>query len=175
MRAWRLAFATPGIALLGFGLFRLLTEIPFLNLVVLALWLIAAVLIHDGVLSPLVLAFGTVLAHLPPSARRYVQTALVVAVPVTVIAIPLIARRNSQPRSKALLQQNYAAHLGIVVSLIAGVSVLAYALHVVRERRSANGPALPAGGEQRLQRDRKDQLPAERESPPPVGEQRSTE
>ncbi|HJQ43578.1 MAG TPA: hypothetical protein VJ831_10870 [Jatrophihabitantaceae bacterium] len=175
MRAWRWAFATPGIGLLGFGLFRLVTQIPVRNLAVLILWLIAAVLIHDGVLSPLILAIGRTVAHLPARVRRYVQVAFVAAAPVTVIAMPLIFRRGSQPASKALLRQNYAAHLGVLVSVIAGTSLLAYALRVARDYRSPSGPLLPAGGEQRLQDHGEGELPAEREPTPPTGKQGSTE
>jgi hypothetical protein len=175
MRGWRLAFATPGLGLLGFGFYRLLTEIPFTDLAVLAVWLIGAVLIHDGVLSPLVLAVGRTLARLPARARQYVQAALIASAPVTVIAIPLIYRRGSEPDSKALLQQNYAAHLGLLVTVVAGVSLLLYALRVARDYRAPTGTVLPAGGEQRLQHDRENNLTAERESPPSAGEQRSTE
>ena len=175
MRAWRWAFASPGVVLLGFGLFRLVTEIPFRNLAVLVLWLLAAVLIHDGVLAPLVLAVGRALAVLPARLRRYVQAALIAAVPVTVIAIPLIYLRGSQPASKSLLRQNYGAHLGLLISMIAGASLVAYGLRVVRDHWSPRGPLLPAGGEQRLQQDREGDLATEREPAPPVGEQRSPE
>lgn len=174
MRVWRLTFAAPGVALLGFGIFRLVTEIPFGNLAMLALWLIAAVLIHDGVLSPLVLAVGRTLAHFPPRVRRYLHGALITSALVTVIAVPLIYRRGSQPASKALLQQNYAAHLGLLVSVIVGASLLAYALRVARDYTSPGEPALPAGGEQRLQHDGEDDLTAQRTPMPPSGEQRGT-
>jgi hypothetical protein len=175
MRAWRFAFAIPGVALIGFGLFRLATEIPFRNLAVLLLWLIAAVLIHDGVLAPLVLTVARALAQIPPRVRRYLQAAVIASALVTVIAVPLIYRRGSQPDSKALLQQNYAAHLGVLVTAIAGVSLLGYALRVARDHRGSSGPVLPAGGEQRLQHDGEDDLPAERDPTPPAGEQRVTE
>jgi hypothetical protein len=175
MRAWRLAFATPGIGLLGFGFYRLVTEVSFAHLAVLVAWLIGAVLIHDGVLSPLVLAVGRTLAHLPPRVRRHVQWALITSAAVTVIAIPLIYRRGSQPASKALLQQNYAAHLGLLIAAVAGVSLLAYAVRVARDHRAPSGSVLPAGGEQRLQHDGEGDLAAEREPTPPAGEQRRTE
>lgn len=175
MRAWRFGFAIPGLALIGFGLFRLVTEIPLRNLAVLIAWLIGAVLIHDGVLAPLVLTVARALAHIPQRVRRYLQAAVIASALVTVVAIPLIYRRGSQPDSKALLQQNYAAHLGVLVSAIAGVSLLGYALRVARDYRCADEQVLPAGGEQRLQHDGEDDLPAEREPTPPDGEQRGTE
>ena len=70
---------------------------------------------------------------------------------VTVIAIPLILRRDSQPRSKAILQQNYAGSLTILLAIIAAASLVAYAVHVAQDQRlkSHGGdgaePTLPSG------------------------------
>jgi hypothetical protein len=175
MRAWRLAFGTSGLGLLGFGLYRLATEVPIADLAVLVGWLIGAVLIHDGVLSPIVLAVGRALAHLPPRGRRYVQWALITSAVVTVIAVPLIYRRGSQPASKALLQKNYAAHLALLVAMIAGVSLLAYAVQVARDYRASSAGVLPASGEQGLQHNGEGDLAAEREASRPSGEQGSAE
>ena len=175
MRAWRLAFAIPGVALLGFGIFRLVTEIPFGNLAMLALWLSAAVLIHDGLLSPLVVGAGRALQRVPARVRGYLQGSLIASAVVTVIALPLIYRRGSQPESKALLRQDYAAHLGLLVSVIVGVCLLGYAVRVARDYRPAARRELPAGREQRLQHDGEDDLAGERPLPPPAREQRGTE
>ena len=58
MRRWRIVLGVAGIALGLFGIGRLVTQIPMASLVGLGLWLIAALVIHDGILSPLVLAIG---------------------------------------------------------------------------------------------------------------------
>jgi len=121
VRRRRIALGVAGVLVGAFGIFRLLTEIPFVNLVVLAGWLIGAVVIHDGVLSPLVLGVGVLVSRIPPRARRYVQFGLVVAGLVTVIAVPLIARRHSQPTVKAILLRNYAGGLTLLLGVIAAV------------------------------------------------------
>lgn len=140
MRRWRIAFATAGIGLGLFGVFRLLTEIPITSVLLLGGWMIAAVVIHDGVLSPLVVGVGALVGRVPPRARRYLQAALIVAGCVTVIALPLIARRGSQPSVKAILQRNYAGNLTIIVAIVAALSLVLYAVHVAhdvtRARRS---------------------------------------
>jgi hypothetical protein len=139
----RLALGAAGVLLGMFGLFRLVTQIPGSDLVVLALWLIGAVLIHDGILSPIVVGIGwTVTRIAPPRARRYLQAAIVAAAMVTVIAIPMIYRRDSQPRSKAILQQNYGGNLTLLLAIIAGASLLLYAVRVARDHASAT-PADP--------------------------------
>ena len=55
MQAWRLVLAVLGIAGLVYGVARLLTEIPVPSLVALAIWLVGAVVVHEGLLSPAVL------------------------------------------------------------------------------------------------------------------------
>jgi hypothetical protein len=50
VRAWRISLATCGVLLGLYGAFRLLTNVGFVELLVLAAWLIGAVVIHDGLL-----------------------------------------------------------------------------------------------------------------------------
>ena len=108
MKAWRIIFAVSGILLLLFGAFRFLTEISWHNLFVLALWMIGAIVVHDGLLSPVVVGVGFVLRrYVPDRARRYLQMGLIMAGLVTVIALPMIYLRGSQPAVKALLLRNY--------------------------------------------------------------------
>jgi cobalamin biosynthesis protein CobD/CbiB len=119
-----------------FGAFRLLTQVPFGNLVILLAWLIGVVLVHDGVLSPPVVAVGWVVARLvPPRARRYLQVAMIVGAPITLIAIPLILRRGSQPPSKALLLRNYGMNLTVLLAIVATLSLAAYAVRVASDLR----------------------------------------
>ncbi len=140
MRAWRILLMTSGVLLGLFGVLRLLTHIPFGNLVVLAVWLIAAVLIQDGLLSPVVIAVGWVLARaITPRARRYVQGAFVAGGLIVVVAIPMIVRAGKQPDSKALLRQNFGGNLTILLGLVAAVSLALYAVRVARDRATDPG------------------------------------
>jgi hypothetical protein len=131
----RLTIGAAGVLLGLFGLFRLLTQIPAGDLVMLFVWLVGALVIHDGILSPAVVAVGAAVAQLPVRARRYLQGALVSGALVTVIALPLIHRENTQPGVKALLRQDYAAHLGLLLGLIGAGALALYALRVVRDRQ----------------------------------------
>jgi hypothetical protein len=133
VKAWRISLATCGLLLGLYGAFRLLTNVGFVELLVLAAWLIGAVVIHDGLLSPAVLAVGWFLARrVPPRARRYLQGFLVVGGLLTVVAIPLMLRRDTQPVSKAMLQQSYGGNLSILLALAAALSLLLYAVRVAR-------------------------------------------
>jgi hypothetical protein len=127
----RLVIGTAGVLLGLFGVLRLLTEIPLGDLLVLAGWLIGAVVIHDGILSPIIVALGWTIGRLvPPRARRYLQFALIVAGLVTIVAIPLIYREDTQPASEAILQQRYGLNLTVLLGMIAAITLIAYALQV---------------------------------------------
>ena len=72
MKAWRIILAIAGIGLGLFGVFRLVTEIPVHSLLALALWMLAALAIHDGLLSPAVVAVGSLLRrYVPDRGRRF--------------------------------------------------------------------------------------------------------
>lgn len=132
----RLALGSAGAALILFGVFRILQNSDYTNPRGLARWLIGAVVIHDGIIVPSTMVIGFVLTHVfRPRMRRYVQGALVASALITVVAIPLIDRRGSQPAVKALEQQNYGLHLAILVALVFAGATLAYLAQVLRERR----------------------------------------
>lgn len=133
----RVVIGTAGVLLLTFGVFRLGTEIPVPDLLALALWLGGAVILHDAVLSPGIVGMGDLLRRIPARARTYVQGALITGGLVTVIAIPLIYRAGSQPRAKALLEQDFRANLALLLAFVAFVALLAYLGRVARERSTA--------------------------------------
>lgn len=136
MLAWRIGLATSGIAVAVYGIGRLFTGIPVQSLTLLALWLIAAVVIHDGLVSPTVVAVGWTLRRLvAPRARRYLQAALIMSALVTIVALPMIYRANRQPPSKAILRQNFSGNLALLLAVIAVVTLIAYAIQVAREAR----------------------------------------
>lgn len=130
MSRLRLALGAAGVLLAAFGVFRLLTQIPIDDLGILGGWLIGALIIHDGILSPLVIAVGYLLTRVPPRARRYLQGGLICGGLVTVVAIPMIYRQDSQPKSKAILQQNFGGNLTVLLALIAAASLCGYAVSV---------------------------------------------
>ena len=140
MKAWRIILATAGILLGLFGAYRFFTQIPLSNLIALAVWMIAALLIHDGVLSPLVVGIGYLLRRfVPDRGRRFLQLGLIMTGMITVIAVPMIYLRGSQPAVKALLLQDYRANLTVIMAIIAGVTLALYAVRVARDRVETSG------------------------------------
>ena len=136
MKVARIVLAVVGIVAILYGAGRILFSVPPPLLVLLGVWLVGALLIQHGVVSPLVVAVGVALRRLVPDrGRRFLQIGLILAAMVTVVAIPLIIRQGTQPPAKALLLQNYAANLTLLLGLIAGVTLIAYAVRVARDRR----------------------------------------
>ena len=137
MKIARIALAVVGIVLILYGAGRILTSVPPPLLVLLGVWMVGALIVQHGIVSPLVVGVGAALRRLVPDrGRRFLQTGLIVAAMVTVVAIPLIIRQGTQPPAKALLLQNYAANLTLLLGLVAGVTLVVYAVRVARERRS---------------------------------------
>jgi hypothetical protein len=135
VKAWRIILAIAGIGLGLFGVFRLVTEIPVHSLLVLALWMLAALAIHDGLLSPAVVAVSSLLRrYVPDRGRRFMQIALIMIGGVTVIAIPMIFLRGSQPSAKALLLRNYGANLTLLIAILAVLTLALYAVRVAQDR-----------------------------------------
>jgi hypothetical protein len=135
VKAWRIVLAVAGIALGAFGVFRLVTEIAPHSLLILAVWLVAALIIHDALLAPSVVGVGWLLRRfVPDRGRRYLQIALIMIALVTVIAVPMIFLRGSQPAVKALLLRNYGANLIMIIGIIAVLSLILYGVRVVRDR-----------------------------------------
>jgi hypothetical protein len=136
----QLALGIVGVLVILYGIVNLLVHIPIQTLAWVAVWLIAAVIIHHGLVSPVVIAVSSLLRRLiSDRGRRYLQVALIMAVPVTVIAIPMIYRQGSQPPSKALLLQNFTANLGLLLSIIAAASLVGYAIRVARGQPPTRG------------------------------------
>jgi hypothetical protein len=127
MRAWRIALMTAGIVVGLYGVGRLLVGTGLGGLLILAAWLVGAVVLHDAVLAPAVVGVGWTLGRfVPPRARRWLQAFLVAAGLVTVVAIWLVAREGTQEPAKAILQQDYLANLTLLLGLLAGASLLGY-------------------------------------------------
>ncbi len=137
MRKYRIALGLSGGLLLTFGAFRLITELDAGDLLALALWLAAAVALHDGLFAPITVGTGVALTGIPPRSRRYLQGALLVGALITIVAIPLIGRRGTQPESKAILLRDYATNLFLLLGMTAAVALALYALRVMREHRAA--------------------------------------
>jgi hypothetical protein len=136
----RIGLGVIGLLGIGYGVYRLLGNQSASHPPKLATWLIGAIILHDFVLTPVVLGVGLLLTRLvAPRARRYVQGALVTGGLVTAVALPLIYRRGHSLPGKALLERNYAANLALILAMVAAVTAAAYGVRVAHDRRTQRG------------------------------------
>ena len=145
VKAARTVLAAAGIALLGYGLLGLPTQLGPEQLIGLLTWMAVAVLIHDGVIVPLSTLAGAGLTRAgsklqPPSAAVLRGTLLTGAV-VTLIAAILV-KAQSVARGTTVLEANYAASLVWLWAVLAiGSAATIFALER-RVRRPGRVPPL---------------------------------
>jgi hypothetical protein len=126
-----------GVLLLAYGTWRIVEFSAATQPRQLGLWLVAALVLHDGILSWLVVGIGWLLARFVPGrARAYLQGGLITAGLVSLVAVPLIYRRGKSQPGQALLERDYLANLAIIGACIAAVTTTAYLVRVRRETRT---------------------------------------
>lgn len=105
----RMVLGALGVAVAGYGAL-LLSGRDFDDLVAVAIWMIAGVVLHDFVLVPLVLALclvGRLL--LPEHWWRPVLLALIVMGSLTLVAVPVLGRFGARADNPTLLDRPYVA------------------------------------------------------------------
>ncbi|MEZ0092885.1 OsmC family protein [Streptacidiphilus sp. EB129] len=141
-----------GLALLGFGGYGLLTDqyVSGHQLQV-ALWAAGAIVLHDGVWVPVLLAAGALLARLVPEVVRIpVRTGLMVAAAVSAVGIPAALREHDHNGNATLLPLPYLRNWLLVLLVVAVLTGLASALTVLRDhgrRQQARPGARPHAAE----------------------------
>ncbi|MGW5424477.1 hypothetical protein [Streptomyces sp. NPDC003943] len=126
-RVLRYAVGGLGLVLIGLGA-RLVAAGP--DPLGVLVWLAGAVVLHDGILAPLVFGIGLLLVG--RRQRGLSRGALLVAGTVVLVTLPLLVRPGAPPNPSAL-PLPYGRNLAIV---LAGVAVAAGLLYLVRRWRA---------------------------------------
>ncbi|MFF3088285.1 hypothetical protein ACFVRB_25070 [Streptomyces nojiriensis] len=136
--AFRYAVGGFGLAVMAFGGLLLVREPEPWRI---ALWLAGGVLVHDGLIAPLVIAVGALCAAAGLRLRGVPRAALVVAGSLTVIALPPLLRPGGVANA-SVLPLDYArnwllamAAIGVLTAAYAGAR--AWARARARRRRAA--------------------------------------
>ncbi|WP_121830073.1 hypothetical protein [Streptomyces sp. S1] len=125
-RVLRYAVGGTGVGLIVLGAWLVAAQPASGDVLV---WLAGALVVHDGLLAPLVLAVGLLIAGRPE--RGLWRGALVIAGSVVLVTLPLLLRPGPAPNPSAL-PLPYGRNLAIV---LAAVAVGAVSLGLVRRRR----------------------------------------
>lgn len=127
----RAALGALGLLVAGYGGWLLLTRED--DLVGVAVWLVAGVVLHDAVLALVVVALGALTVRLVPApARAPVVVGFVVLGSVTLLAVPVLGRFGARADNPTLLDRDYTTGW-LVLAGITVVAVVTAAL--VRSRR----------------------------------------
>ncbi|WP_019884378.1 hypothetical protein [Streptomyces purpureus] len=150
----RYALGALGLVLIGVGAGQL-ALVPEAGAV--ALWLAGALVLHDAVIAPLVLAAGLLVAAAP--ARGMLRGALVTGGALVLITLPLLVRPGAPPNPSAL-PLPYVRNLLLVLAAVALAALLLTAVGAWRRRarergeeRQERGKGDDGGGE----RDKRDE------------------
>ena len=141
MRTIRWVLVGGGVLLLAWGAFVMFDLVRLTRIPGVALWIGAAILLHDAILAPIVFALGIGLRR---AGRRVsgtviviVQSGIVVGSIVSLIAVPTIVAKNFAPANATLLPLDYGLNLGIFWLVLAALTVGLSVWAVLRERRES--------------------------------------
>ncbi len=107
-----------GILLMLVGAYQLVTTQRIDQLFGLALWMLGAIVLHDGILSPIVLFANVLLKRtgrrMPWSVLVVIQIAVVIGSVLTLMVVPEIAGQLRGPANPTILTGDYALRLAVM-------------------------------------------------------------
>lgn len=125
MRAMRTLLGVTGVALVVYGLLRLL-RLPGEQVLAVGIWVAGGIAAHDGLLAPVVIGLGLLAAHrLDSRWRTPLLWLLVVLGPLTVVAVPVLGRFGARPDNPTLLDRPYLAGYGLIAVVVVVWTVVA--------------------------------------------------
>jgi len=112
-------------------------------------WLIAAVILHDGIISPIVVGISVGMRRfgraIPAGVLAIVQAGVLVGCVFTLIIVPEIIRKAKVPKNYTVLPFDYATRLGLMWAAVAVVTAVVVVVYLrVRRARRARGLAAAA-------------------------------
>lgn len=141
MRAARIVLVVVGVLVIAFGAYVMVTTVRPNRIWGLATWLLGAVVLHDAILSPFVVAVGLLLRRTGRTIRVWalvvVQAAVVLGSVLALVVLPEIAAKHHGQKNPTVLPFDYGARLLVVegVLLLVVVAVLVIAVVVGRGTR----------------------------------------
>jgi len=148
VKAARIVLVVIGVLVIAFGAYVLVTSVKPNRIGGLGVWLLAAVVLHDAVLSPFVVGAGLLLRRAGRSLRAWVlvvvQAAIVLGSVLALVVLPEIAAKDHVQKNPTVLPFDYGTRLLLVEGALVVVVVVVLVVGVLRSRR-ARGPSGSAG------------------------------
>jgi hypothetical protein len=146
VRAWRIGLVGAGVLVIGVGTLVLLTDVAPGRYPGILAWLVAALIVHDGLLSPAVFVV-TVLARragrvVPWGIVLLAQGALVVVALLTALVVPEILKQAIGSANPSILPLDYVRNLaGIVLGVVVVTAIGSVVYARVLSRREKDRPS----------------------------------
>lgn len=124
----RVLLGAVGVVVASYGAFRLL-ELGVANLVATTVWAGGGVLVHDGLLAPVVVLLGVVLVRwLPAPWRAPAVVAGILWGSLTLVALPVLGRFGARADNSTLLDRPYLASWSLLTLALLATVVVAGAV-----------------------------------------------
>ena len=145
IRFGQISLLAVGLALLAWGAYVMVDTVALPRITGLAIWIVAAIILHDAILAPILFGTGLLLRRagqsVPGTVIAVVQGVLVVGSMMSLIVVPILVAQNFTPNNPTILPLNYGLNLGIfwlvLLALGSGLSVWLY----LRARRAKDRPS----------------------------------
>lgn len=145
---WRIAFVAVGVLVIGLGGIVLLLDVSPARYLGIALWFAGALVVHDGIVAPAVLAVHLLLRRagrrIPLAVILILQGALVLAALMTALVVPEILKQGIGTANPTILPLDYAGNLLRFYAGLALVTAASIAVVLLRARR-ADAPSRSGG------------------------------
>jgi hypothetical protein len=133
MKRTRLVLVGLGVAGMAYAVLGAITD-PDVRVTGVLIFLAVVLIAHDAIWTPLVLAVGTLVKRIVPARYRgIVRGAALVAVAITLVALPLVLGFGRAADNPSILPRSYGRNL---VAILVGIIVVA-AVVAARARWSA--------------------------------------
>jgi hypothetical protein len=148
IRRWQIGLIATGLAFFVVGGITLIEDVNPARYLGIALWLVGALVVHDGLISLAVFGANVVTRksaarfRVPLPAVLIVQGALVVAGVMTLVVVPAALKRSIGTGNATLLPLDYGLHLAVFYVVLPVVTALALGGYAALRRRRPR--ALPA-------------------------------
>lgn len=145
LRVARFVLVAVGVLVLGLGAYVMVDTVALRRLPGVALWIAAAIVLHDAVISPLVFGLGVLTRRaghrVAGSIIVTVQAVIVLGSLMTLIVVPAIVAQRLGPKNPTILPLDYAVNLGLFWLALAVVGVLVSVWLYLRTRRANQRPS----------------------------------
>lgn len=147
VRRWRLGLILLGVAILLLSGYILLTTVKPTRYIGIVEWFVAAIIVHDALVAPIVFGANVVMRRLgrriPLAVLGIVQGGLVIGAVFTIVLVPEILAQRYAHLFETLLPFDYVRNLGILWVGTLVLTAAAVVVYLIASRRLKKRPSPP--------------------------------